>query len=322
MEFQSMNRLTNIDLRVPVTTIAHTTALRFAAEQANPVKGKQVYLNTLAVIAVRKCLSWVGVESILESSESWHPLQRAIFDVADLFIPDLDQPRIECRFVLPNQTHITIPPESIENRLGCVAIQFYQHMNNVKMLGFKKFKQDEPITEKNIAIDSFDRFETIFDYLHIPTRPENRVKNEDINLLDFKLNNVWRMPEEFGLKKEAFADNYTLQEAKSRKIDLKENNESNERIDDILTILSRPQKDNKKRIEVLIDVVPNPGKKKLCKNLKFSLEDNFGFYPGYQQVQIGGKDYFRKKITGLESGDNFKVILETDVDTLIERFSL
>ena len=53
-----MNKLTTFDLRVPLTSAAHTIALQFAAEQDNPIKGKQVYLNTLAVIAVQKSLSW------------------------------------------------------------------------------------------------------------------------------------------------------------------------------------------------------------------------------------------------------------------------
>jgi hypothetical protein len=161
MEYQPTKSIETSGLRIPLTKHDHQIALCFSAEQETTAKGKQVYLNTLAVIAVHKCLKWVGIETSLESSDSWHPGRRSIFDVADLFIPDYG--RIECRPVLPHQTHVTLPPEAIENRRGCVAVQFYKHMNSVQVLGFKLFKKYIEDTEENINLKDFEAFENIFD---------------------------------------------------------------------------------------------------------------------------------------------------------------
>jgi Protein of unknown function (DUF1822) len=314
-----MNKPTTFDLRVPLTSKAHTIALQFAAEQVNPAKGKQVYFNTLAVIAVHKCLSWVGVESILASSETWHPGQRAIFDVADLFIPDLNKPRIECRPVLPNQDHVNIPPEVIENRLGCVAVQFYQQMNSVKMFGFKDFGESVAPGNRNIAIDDFDRFETIFDCL--PKNIGNNKKSEDeaVNLFKIEFSSIWHRPEEFGFNKQAVADISSSQQAIVTKIDLQESGESANTISIFLMIEIRPQQENKIQHEVIISILPQSGEE-LHKNLKLSIKDEYGFYPEYEKVKIGTDRHFRRKITGIQSSDSFQIILQIDGEPKVKKF--
>ena len=58
-----METIETSQLLVPLTSQAHKKGLEFAAEQKNVTEGKQVYLNTLAVMAVHQCLQWVGIES-------------------------------------------------------------------------------------------------------------------------------------------------------------------------------------------------------------------------------------------------------------------
>ena len=52
-------------LTVPLGSAAHHWAEQFAAEQATPQKGKQVYLNTLAVLSVQNYLKWQQIETAL-----------------------------------------------------------------------------------------------------------------------------------------------------------------------------------------------------------------------------------------------------------------
>ncbi|MBD1943312.1 DUF1822 family protein [Coleofasciculus sp. FACHB-712] len=117
-----MNSTAPVSLNVPLSDTAHQLARQFAQEQATPEKGVRVYLNTLAVWAVHRYLKWLRYEPDLTSSDSWHPGMRAMFDVADLVLPNLG--RLECRPVLPGETSVTLPPEVMQDRVGYVAVQF------------------------------------------------------------------------------------------------------------------------------------------------------------------------------------------------------
>lgn len=123
-----------LHLSVPLGQDAHTIAEQFAAEQATPEKGKQVYLNTLAVYAVHSYLKWLPVETALTQGDSWHPGLRAMFDVADLVLPNIG--KLECRPVLPSETAFGLPPEATTDRLGYVAVQFNRQLDSMQLLGF------------------------------------------------------------------------------------------------------------------------------------------------------------------------------------------
>lgn len=121
-------------LKVPLRLEAHKLARQFAAEQATPKKGKQVYLNTLAVCAVHNYLNLLQVETDLSQGHSWNPGIRALFNVADLVLPDIG--KLECCPVLPGESAFSLPLEVTEDRIGYVAVQFNQSLNKVQLLGF------------------------------------------------------------------------------------------------------------------------------------------------------------------------------------------
>ncbi|QSJ16067.1 DUF1822 family protein [Nostoc sp. UHCC 0702] len=124
-------------LSVPLPGNAHRYAEEFAAEQDTPEKGKQVYLNTLAVYAVHSYLKWLNVETALNQGDSWHRGLRAIFDVADLVLPRVG--KLECRPVLPGETEMILPLSVTQDRIGYVAVQFNQQLDFVELLGFSPF---------------------------------------------------------------------------------------------------------------------------------------------------------------------------------------
>jgi hypothetical protein len=114
---------------------AHQWAAKFAAQQTTPAKGRRIYLNTLAVCAVQQYLSCVAqLELDLSRSAAWQPGIQSLMDVADLVIPHVGT--IECRPVLPHVTEISLPPETIDDRLGYVAVQFQEDLSSVELLGF------------------------------------------------------------------------------------------------------------------------------------------------------------------------------------------
>jgi hypothetical protein len=121
-------------LTIPISAKAHDVARKFASEQIDAHKGKRVYLNTLAVWAVHRYLKWLYIESDLKHSNSWNPVLRALFDVADLVLPGLG--RLECRPVLPGEKTIALPLQTSPDRIGYVPVQFGKQLNEVELLGF------------------------------------------------------------------------------------------------------------------------------------------------------------------------------------------
>lgn len=159
-----MNSTETARLTVPLQSESHAIARQFAAEQTTPQKGKKTYLNTLAIYAVHSYLKWLQIETALSQSDSWHPGMRTLFDVADLVIPGVG--KLECRPVLPGETTLSLPPEVTEDRIGYVAVQFNERLNEVQLLGFFR-AVDIPDAGEQILIADLQPLDALLDY--IPT---------------------------------------------------------------------------------------------------------------------------------------------------------
>ncbi|NEO53036.1 MAG: DUF1822 family protein [Okeania sp. SIO3B5] len=136
--------------KVPITRDAHNHAEEFAAEQISPNKRAKVYLNTLSVCAVRNFLNIVQIETDVELTGTWNPIERAFSDVADLFIPNLEV-YLECRPVLPEQEVVVLPEEVKEDRIGYVFVKFDNDLQEAELLGFfSSVELDENRDEINL----------------------------------------------------------------------------------------------------------------------------------------------------------------------------
>jgi Protein of unknown function (DUF1822) len=150
--------------RLPITDQAHRSADRFRQQQPNPAKAKQVYLNTLAVQAVQTYLSWWGIATDLNASDSWNPAMQALTDTADLLLPGIG--RLECRSVLPGDTDCRVPPEVWSDRIGYVAVQFDAALRAATLLGFVT-----RVTRERVPIVQLQALEELFDSLQPANRP-------------------------------------------------------------------------------------------------------------------------------------------------------
>ncbi|QDL09093.1 hypothetical protein DP113_15290 [Brasilonema octagenarum UFV-E1] len=151
-------------ISVPLDKNAHCYAEEFAAEQATPEKGKQVYLNTLAVYAVHSYLKCLGIETDLTGSDSWHPGLRALLNVADLVLPNVG--KLECRPVLPGERTLKIPLEVTQDGLGYVAVEFHDSLNSVQLLGFAPtMTSDEPPEEPDL--EQLQSLVTLIETIHM-----------------------------------------------------------------------------------------------------------------------------------------------------------
>ena len=165
-------------ITVPLGRKAHATAEQFVV-QATSQKRKQIYLNTLAVYAVHSYLNWLQVESILEQGESWSPGIQSLSDVADLVLPGVGA--LECRSVLPGETSFVIPPQATEDRIGYVAVQLNESLDQAKLLGFLTAiaASNEP---KPVPLTHLQPLDVLLDYLPATTQSSTICSKVPVNL--------------------------------------------------------------------------------------------------------------------------------------------
>jgi hypothetical protein len=201
-------------LTIPISAKAHDVARKFASEQIDAHKGKRVYLNTLAVWAVHRYLKWLYIESDLKRSNSWNAVLRALFDVADLVLPDLG--RLECRPVLPGEKTIALPLQSSPDRIGYVPVQFGKQLNEVELLGFASVadvtEQQEVLTlgmlrSLDTLLECLSELEAAAKAPQSPQPPQSAVS--PVHLSDWLKRNFeagWQAVEElFGERSPSFA---------------------------------------------------------------------------------------------------------------------
>ncbi|NJL57222.1 DUF1822 family protein [bacterium] len=76
-------------LAIPIAATDRKQAYQFAAQQPTQERSEQVYRNTLAVLVMHHCLQLLGIDSDVEVSQSWNPLDRLLSNIADLYVPRL-----------------------------------------------------------------------------------------------------------------------------------------------------------------------------------------------------------------------------------------
>jgi hypothetical protein len=162
--------LSNLIFSVPLSVEAHRLAQQFCKQQSDRTKAKQIYLNTLAVSAVKFYLRCMGIETNWEASLSWNPVFQSLMDVADLEIPF--RGKLECRPVLPETNILYIPPEvrcdaeggtlSCDHRIGYIAVRLDSKLVEATLLGFTKTVPESG----ELPISQLRSLEDLLEHLH------------------------------------------------------------------------------------------------------------------------------------------------------------
>ena len=135
-----------LTITIPLSITEHELAKKNSRLQKDAAKGKQVYLNTLAVCAVNFYLNCLSIETSLNDSDSFNPLLLKFMDVADILLPQVGQ--LECRPVLPNDEVLTIPPDVCVDRMGYIAVRLESSLKKAVILGFTTTASAQiPLTE-------------------------------------------------------------------------------------------------------------------------------------------------------------------------------
>ena len=155
---------------VSLALAAHSQAQRFRQQHSQPAKAKQVYLNTLAVYAVKTYLERTGFEVDLAAGQSWDVAQQTLLDVADLSVHGHGV--VECRPVLPQQTVMQVPPEVWSapptdaqalqevQRQGYVAVLLDASLKSATLLGFM-----EQVDQSEVALTDLSPLDDLMPHL-------------------------------------------------------------------------------------------------------------------------------------------------------------
>lgn len=154
----------------------------FANKQTNPQKRKQVYLNTVAVLAVHSYLKWMEFKTDPANSDSWDYLAQTFNDVADLTIKNVGT--IECRPITPDQKSVEIPSIYQDNRLACVVVSIARdkihQVEKVEIVG-AYLPQDQTVLPEVINLSELQSCDEFVDYLE-----DVELKNEELNYLSIQ----------------------------------------------------------------------------------------------------------------------------------------
>jgi hypothetical protein len=154
----TINTKEALTFTVSVLRPAHQLAEKFCQHQSNLQKAEQVYLNTLAVYAVNYHLQCLGFETDWGKSDSWDTIMQTFLDVADLEVKNYG--KLECRPVLPDAEVVYVPQEVWEERIGYVAVQLDESLEEATLLGFA-----ETVSTQELALSELRALEDLSGYL-------------------------------------------------------------------------------------------------------------------------------------------------------------
>ncbi len=152
------NTEVDFGLTIPIAPAARRSAQTLSQQQNDPKKAKQVYLNALAVHCVDFYFQCLEIETDLAASGIWNPVVQKFMDVADLDVKDIG--KLECRWLGPGEDLVSIPAEVRSDRIGYIAVEMTESLQEVKLLGFVPTTQ----TEK-VAVSELKSLDQMLEYL-------------------------------------------------------------------------------------------------------------------------------------------------------------
>jgi hypothetical protein len=133
---------------------AHQEATKQASKFDQPSKYRQVYLNTLARMAVNFYLQILGIKTAWQASDSNDPIYQALLDISDLVI--VGYGKIECRPIFEDQEEIEIVPEISRERIAYIFVEIDPCLNEASILGF--------LPQPNQAIIDLSELQSLDDF--------------------------------------------------------------------------------------------------------------------------------------------------------------
>jgi hypothetical protein len=151
---------------VKLTQEAHRKAESATQRHSIRSHAKQAYLNALSTYAVDFYLRCMGFETNSARSDRKDPIASIFLDVADIEVKQVG--KLECRPVLQGDRTMRIPLDVWSQRVGYIAVQLDETLQEAKLLGFVKKATAEEI--------DLDRLQSLDAFLQYASVLENSVK--------------------------------------------------------------------------------------------------------------------------------------------------
>ena len=288
---------------IPLALSAHNFAKKNYQGITKASQGKQIYLNSLAVYAVNRYLSYMGFKSDLETSDVTNLAINKFFNTADLEVKNIG--KIECIPVLPGQDTLEIPEEIDDPILGLVAVSLNRELNEAIILGFS------PNLSTNIPLKQLQSVEALLRYLTDLEQTQTVLVSD---WLGGKIVEGWQQLEQllspqqqelaFGFKTRNSAFHFRKQGVsvrQARKVDLGMQL-SQESVALVMEIT--PQDDNNQEVDILLQIHPI-GKDSLPSQVELIVTDDSGNPP--LKATSRDSDNWIQLAFGAESGESFRV---------------
>ena len=288
---------------IPLALSAHNFARKNYQGITKTAQGKQIYLNSLAVYAVNRYLSYMGFKSNLETSDVTNLAINNFFHTADLEIKNIG--KLECIPVLPGKDILEIPEEIDDQRLGVVAVSLNRELNEATILGFS------PNLSTSKPLKQLQSVEALLRYL------TDLEETQTVHIDDWLTGKIvagWQQLEQllspqqqelsfsFRTRNSAFQfrkEGVSVRQA--RKVDLGMQL-SQESVALVMEIT--PQDDNNQEVDILVRVHPI-GKDNLPSQVELTVTDDSG--EAILNVISRENDNWIQLAFGAESGESFSV---------------
>ncbi|RCJ19611.1 hypothetical protein A6770_05575 [Nostoc minutum NIES-26] len=303
-----------------ISPSARQLAEQLCRQQATPKKGEQVRLNTLAVSFVNSYLQYMSVETDLEASDCWNPVQQLFMDVADLSIKNIGS--LECRPVLEGEEFVYVPPEAQSNRIGYVAVQISKSYREAKLLGFIK-----EVSTDILAISQLSSLEKLLEYLTQLNTAKLTVQSQISNSLiqitqwfDNIIDNSWQEIEALLSTQAIYADS-SLRNTKhafisrGKLIELRQ-----QKTEQTVVLVVTLTPENESEMDVIVEIHPTKGEIYLPQNLQLKILDLEGACVMEAQTRSTNKN-IQLQFSG-EIGEHFSVKLVLGDSSTIESFAI
>ncbi|MBD2088833.1 DUF1822 family protein [Microcoleus sp. FACHB-1515] len=309
-----MNSLSSMfPFTVPLTAANHQTAEKFYQQHSNSQKARQVYLNTLSVLAVNFYLTCLGMKTDFEQSQSWNPTLQVLVDSADLWVNDLG--RLECRVVLPDAKVCVIPAQVWSDRIAYIAVQLNADLTEAALLGFVSSVETEELPiEKLQPIDQFPSYLSSLNVIAPITRLSDWLQNQIAagwQTLEALLN---------GQEQLAFSFRTPIVEASQATSGMKQGKLltlGTPKIQALFLIEIAPRTTSEYQIR--IELYPTGAEAYLPRSLHLSLIDEAG--KTILQAENSNSEGLEFQFAG-EPGEQFSVKISLQEDTIIEAFEI
>lgn len=307
------NTEVDLVLTIPIAPAARRSAQTLSQQQNNPKIAKQVYLNALAVHAVDFYFQCLEIETDLAASGIWNPAVQKFMDVADLDVKDIG--KLECRWLSPGQDFVSIPAEVRSDRIGYIAVEMTESLQEVKLLGFVPSTQQE-----KVALSELKSLHQLLEYLD-ELKPVN-LSQWLQNVFDSGWHTVETLFESKPELQFAFRSPQVLESSASvsgnlpvRRGKLLSLERGKEQVALFVELMTTDEPD----IDISVEVYPTNGQKNLPNDLQLMVLNDEGETLMHARANKTGNLLF--ELSG-EPGEHFTVKVALGDFSVIENFSI